>query len=292
MQVYKYDLPKVPFKLFDESLAILMAYYKEHLRRDAFAGKLQPQESWITLRGLLIGAHQTYAAVCLLLAENRPKRLMLQAGVLNRSLLETLGNVLALCEAPKSRTRMLVRESYKNMAEVYEKDVKRYGNNPKWKDYLNLRRETLAEAAKIIGLSRSEIKNPASIKDRWPTPGKLIYGDKRHGLPAFLRGSRRSAFATLYDFHYGPLSEQAHQRAAAIGAALVVDTYEQWNPGLGESNLVADALLFATCILSELEAKGKYPVHPKLNELWVYLRELSDEAKDVWRLRYRALIDR
>jgi hypothetical protein len=69
-----------------------------------------------------------------------------------------------------------------------------------------------------------------------------------------------------------------------------VDEHAQWNPGLGESNLVADAFLYMACILSELESKGKYAEHPRLRELWTYLRALNDEAEELWRLRSRALL--
>ena len=99
-------------------------------------GKLKPYEFWVQLRGLLISAEQTYAAVCILLADKRPKRLMLQASILNRSLLETLGNVLALCEAPKTRSRVLDREAYKNDALTYLRLQGRYGSDPQWQKYL------------------------------------------------------------------------------------------------------------------------------------------------------------
>jgi hypothetical protein len=54
------------------------------------------------MRGFLISGEQTYAAIRLLLADKRPKRLMLQGSILCRSLLETLANVLALSQAPTS----------------------------------------------------------------------------------------------------------------------------------------------------------------------------------------------
>jgi hypothetical protein len=113
---FKYAPPPVPFKLYDDPLKVLVEFYKEHIRRDIDGARLAPTEFWVVLRGLLVGAAQTYTAVCLLLSEKQPKRLMLQATMLNRSLLETLGNILALCEAPKSRTRILVREAYRNLA--------------------------------------------------------------------------------------------------------------------------------------------------------------------------------
>jgi hypothetical protein len=166
----------------------------------------------------------------------------------------------------------------------------RFGSDPKWKEYLDVYDKGLALWAQGIRLSPKLVKNPNLIADEWPTPGRMIYGNKGRGQPPFLRGPRRAVFKNLYDSHYGHQSEQAHQRAAAVGAALLVDDPEaQWNPGLGESRLIADALLFLTCILSELESKGKYPAHPRLRELWVYLCALGDDAKELWQLRYQKL---
>ena len=72
--------------------------------------------------------------------------------------------------------------------------------------------------------------------------------------------------------------------------SMLVDQPEyQWNPGYGESHIVGTALLFVACILSETEAAGEYAGHARLAELWAYLRELDDEAMEVWTLRYEAL---
>jgi hypothetical protein len=89
----------------------------------------------------------------------------------------------------------------------------------------------------------------------------MIHGDKRPNQPPFVRGNRRKVFKIIYDSHHGHQSEQAHQRAAAVSAALVVDESAQWSPGLGESGLISDTILFLTCIISELESKGRYPAH-------------------------------
>jgi hypothetical protein len=289
---FRYSPPPVPFKLFDDPLKVLIEFYKEHIHRDIDGAKLAPAEFWVVLRGLLTSAAQIYTAVCLLLSEKRPKRLMLQAAILNRSLLETLGNVLALCEAPKSKTRILVREAYKNLVLMFLRDqAKHGGSDPKWNEYLDVYAKGLESFAKGLRISRRYLRNPNLISEQWPTPGRMIHGDKRRKQPPFLHGNRRKVFKIIYDSHYGHQSEQAHQRAAAVSAALVVDDPSaQWNPGYGESTLISDAILFLTCILSELESKGRYPAHPKLQELWVYVRELNDEAKELWRLRYRSLL--
>jgi len=277
--------------MYNEPLEQLVEFYKEHIRRDVNSGKLLPAGFWEVARLFLISAMQTYAAICILLADNRPKRLILQAGILNRSLLETLGNLMALCQAPQSRTRILERELFKNQAVTLQRYRKSFGNEEKWQEFLRVYEQGLEVAAKDVRISRTYIKNPDRIRDRWPTPGRMIYGDRKRGQPRFLRGTRLAAFREIYEYHYEGQSEQAHQRGAALGLALVVDKPEdQWNPGHGESNIVSTAILFLTCILSELEHKGEYVAHPKLRELWSYLRDIDDEAKDLWRIRYSQLL--
>src|SRR5277367_1215131 len=188
---FKLTLPSSPFQLYNEPVEILVKFYKEHLQRDIADGRLTPAEVWIIFRGLLVSASQSYAAICILLSDKRPKPLMLQAGILNRSLLETLGNVLALCEAPKSRTRILAREAYKNMALTLQAYKAQFETNPKWKEYLNVYAEALAIWEKELRLPRHRIKNPSSIPEEWPTPGIMIHGSKRRNQKPFLRGSRR-----------------------------------------------------------------------------------------------------
>jgi hypothetical protein len=93
---WKRELHKVPHKLMSEPLEVLVRFYKEHLQRDIQAGRLTPSAAFEMLRGFLMAAMQTYSAVCILLADKRPKRLMLQASVLNRALFETFATVVPL----------------------------------------------------------------------------------------------------------------------------------------------------------------------------------------------------
>ena len=103
LPIWKQELPATPHKPLNNLVEVLVEFYGEHLRRDRTDGRLQPGEAWVLLRGFLIAAMQTYASICILLAEKRPKRLMLQANVLNRTLFEILATVFALLEDPGPR---------------------------------------------------------------------------------------------------------------------------------------------------------------------------------------------
>jgi hypothetical protein len=284
------ELPGLPHKLFNDTANVVVEYYKEHLRRDVKDGRLTPPDFWVMLRGFLIAAAQTYASICILLAEKRPKPLMLQAGILNRALLEMLAGVLALTEDPAGRTQVLAREAYKSDRLSYERLTSRFGADSKWVEYLDVYRKGLEIVGKQMKLPPEMQENAAAIPDEWPTPGVMVYGRPSRKIPPYVSGSRLAVLKELYEYHYPHQSAQAHGRVAAVAVAMLVDEpSEQWNPGYGESNIVGTALLLLACLLCEIEAAGGYSHHPKLAELWTYLRDLDDEAKEVWQLRYEGL---
>ena len=289
--VWKQKLPATPHKLLNDAVTVLVSFYDEHIRRDCADGRLQPLEAWDLLRGFLIAAMQTYASICILLAEKRPKRLMLQAGVLNRALFEILATVFGLLEDPAPRARMLVREAHKAQVIRYLYLTSRWGADPAWSEYLGVYRKGLDMGAREMGLAPEDALRPEAITDEWPTPGVMIYGRPRKKILPFISGTRLAVLKEIYQYHYPHQSAQAHGRAAAMAIALLVDNPElQWNPGYGESDVVMTALLFVTCILSELQAAGGYEPHPKLSELWTYLRDMDGEAKDLWAMRYEGLL--
>lgn len=287
---WKRELPHVPYKLISEPLEVLVKFYKEHLQRDIQTGRLTPPEVFEMLRGFLMAAMQTYGAVCILLAEKRPKRLMLQASVLNRALFETFATVVALTQDPVARAQVLAREHFKGMAIRYNSLLKRYESDPKWTDYLEVYRKGLAIIVKNLKIPPELEQNPSRMRDEWPTPGVMVHGRPNRNIPPYVSGTRLAALKEVYEFHYSMQSELAHGRAAVLGAAMMVENPEfQWNPGQGESNLVTTALILMACTLSEIESAAGYSHHPRLAELWAYLRDMDDEAKELWQLRYEQL---
>ena len=293
LPIWKQELPPTPHKLLNTLVIVLVEFYGEHLQRDRADDRLQPGKAWYLLRGFLIAAMQTYASICMLLSEKRPKRLMLQADVLNRTLFEILATVFAILENPGPRAQMLLRESHKAQATRYRYLNSRWGSDPKWAEYLDVYRKGLLILGKEIGLAPADALRPEAIADEWPTPGVMIYGRPSRKVRPFISGARLDVLRKTYQYHYPHQSAQAHGRIATLAVALLVDDPDsQWNPGYGESNIITTALLFLTCILSELEAAGDYQCHPKLAELWTYLRDIDGEATDLWTLRYEALLAR
>ena len=287
--VWKHELPALPHKLFNDAVNNVTEFYKANLEVDAKRGRLRPVNYWVINRGLLLSAMQTYAAVCILLAEKRPKPFLLQAGILDRSLFETLASVMFLAEDPVERTAIFEREAFKSHALRCKRYELRFGADPTWKDYLAVYRQGLARMGTMIPPSYA--RNPESIPDEWPTPGVMIFGRPNRGVQPSIGGSRREVLKVLYQEHYDYQSAMTHQRAAAVASAMLVEHPEVvWNPGHAESHFVVNALISLSAILAELQAAGSYPRHPKLVELWAYLRGMDMDAQELWGLRYETLV--
>lgn len=177
----------VPHALLNDSAKLLIEFYKEHIRRDVNDGKVGPGDFWLILRGFSIAAMQTYAGICLLVSKKRPKPLM-QAAVLNRALFENLATVLSLTESPAERTPILIRDSIKLLASTYKRYTARFGEDPKWKEYLDVYRHNLLTMLQGQGLPLEILANPQIITDEWPTPGVMLWGSKKKKLN--LEGAR------------------------------------------------------------------------------------------------------
>jgi len=277
--------------MLNTPLTVAADFYEEHVRRDLQDGRLTPIAYWMILRTLLISAHQTYASICILVADRRPRPLLLQAAVLCRSLFEALANCICLIQAPKSHSRIFERDGFKNLAVRYHELQAAHGTDPQWREYLEAYRNGLPIYARHIHLARSRVNHPDRIREHWPTPGAMVYGDGRHGHPrSFVRGSKRRVLEEIHSSWYGQMSEQAHQRMAAVSVAFIVDQREEpEHPG---SNVVSTAMLFFACMLAEVEAAGRYAPHARLLELWTYLREMDEEAEKLYGLRYEGLLQR
>lgn len=262
-------------------------YFKEHVRRNSEDGSLKPELFWITVRGLLVSGEQTYAAICALVADRRPKTLPLQASILVRSLLEALGNLLALSEDPQKRPFLFDCDGYRSAFEEYKRLKAGFGNLPKWKSWLTDSEQLLKVHAMQLGLTPQQAKNPVKhLPQRWPTPGRLLNKNK-----PMLSGTRLAAFRQLYDFWYATLSGFAHQRLRALSAALVTDDPSlRWSPGRIESKVVSEATLFLLCILSEVEVLGGFQPNVNLRVAWERVRPLDDMAETMVKLRYGKLL--
>lgn len=279
----KRNRPRIPHSVTHRLVGILAEYYQEHVRRNRADGSLVPSDTWQFVYGFLLAAHQTYDAVCVLLAHKRPQPLLLQAATLNRALFEYLANVCAILQDPESCTQELLRDAYRTNALVYRLRLAKFAEDEQWRDYFERIVPSLEFDVKRLQLPQDWIEEPTSIPP-WPSPGRLIMGET-----AKVTGTARSVLDELYQSHYRIASAQAHGRGMATSMAIVV-AHPEYQLADQASGYVTTAQVMLACLWTEVSIAAKFETNPKLLEYWKYMREYDAEAVDLWNLRYRDIL--
>jgi hypothetical protein len=280
---------KLPAKLVADATARAATAISEALHGKVESGSLGPEQFWTVMEGLLLAAMQTLDAIYYLAAESQPKVFPPQAAILIRSLLENLGNVLALSEAPEERFGLYARDSYRSVAEAYSWLRERHGEDPAWADTLQRYDTARTEEAKAIGLTDEEAQDPSSLP-WWPSSGALAGRSKRNA--AFrLAGDRAAVFGQIYDAWYANLSLIAHQRLPGIEKSVLADEPSPQERKDLASDILTSACFFLACILTEVQSLAALPASAQLQEAWVYVEGRSNEMRAVCNTRYKRLLE-
>jgi hypothetical protein len=287
--------PAIPHRPIRDKGHAVWRHVSTHLERGLQGNELRPAILWTHVWGLALSAKQTHDGLVLLVAERmRPKTLPLQSAILVRSLLEVLGNVMALTSSPKS-IKWFLADGYRRQYEQLNVQREIFGQRPDWASWFAGMDALLRVDATNAGLGPRRRQNPSRTIPDWPTPywltrAKRVSGRKRP-LPVLLRGNRAQLFEEAYRFWYSLLSSFSHQRCAAARMAIFSNAPEaHWEPGLLESNVVVEGLMFYAATMSELEVAAKMPPSTDLRALWAVLWDLDEEAKRLVRIRYRQLL--
>jgi len=288
------SLPLVHYRTIRDKVAAVWRHISTHLERGLKTGQLQPELLWTHVWGLALSAKQTHDAMVLLIADKlRPKTLPLQSAILVRSLLEALGNVLALT-SPRTNIKWFIADGYRHTAERLRTERRIFGNRSEWATWFANMDAMLEFDANSIHLGARRRRSPKTIPE-WPTPYFLTHGKKIKGrkrpLPVLLRGNRAKLFEEVYRFWYSQLSSYSHQRCAAARMAIFANEPDaHWEPGRLESNVFIEGLLFFTCTMAELETAAHMPPSMDLRALWSLLWDADEEAKRLVQIRYRRIL--
>jgi hypothetical protein len=239
------------------------------------------------LYGFVISTEQLYSSTISVMADTRPKQIVLAGGVLARAVLEGVCNLFALLEDPTVAPGLFLRDDFLTTHLRVEYRKRRF------------KRDDAKEVAKLhnygdhLGLSAAEIKDPEGKKDpkvrlsQWPTPGKLL---KRTKTPQ-IQGERRLVFKELHGFWYSSLSALSHHRVAALQMA--VYTEEQPDEAtflMAKSATASLALVAALSVLSEVEVALGIAPSPSLRAAWGLVRDIDELSQAVHDLRYEKLL--
>ena len=234
------------------------------------------------LKGLLTASFQTYKAIRKLVAED-PKY-PTQAHILGRSLIDTLFTIVMLAEKPFEYSRKYELAGYRVMWEEYDRELKRYRNDPKWEPYLNEKKKFLDASAELFGLSEDKKVNPNKRIKYWPIPSRMLKFK-------MVCNEKQRFLEEVYSWRYGQSSEWSHQAWGGMAAGTFATMPEyHWHLGKFESDAVYTSILFLLMILSEIEASCSYGLKQKLRYIWTILNSYFDESENYYRLRYKELL--
>jgi hypothetical protein len=169
-----------------EPLRLVFRALRDHLERrlDPLLGFRGDEDGyWHTMHGLLIASKHTMSASLFLVAEDRledkangdgPGPFLAQAIMLQRSLLETLANVMALSEHRKVRDLLFRKDGYRETARRFIDLSEKHAagrllrrKNARWEEALSKLEAQLSSQARLLQLSPSEIKDPQNLRN-WP----------------------------------------------------------------------------------------------------------------------------
>jgi len=269
---------RIDFKEIRDSLDSAFRYYRAQLEH--LPGSRWPRSGEIVdlLRGFVISTQQLYAATILLMADNRPKPLVMPAGVVARALVEGLGNMLGILESPDTAPALFLRDDYRNTARRVGYFHKRFGASPG----LEAEKRKLTEYGRALKLSPGELSDPEKTLKEWPTPYPLL---KR------LSGERRQVFEEIYRFWYSALSAMAHHRLIALQAAVFTEDQPDEDTFIMAKSVTATlAVSVVLCVLSEIEDFCRFKPNAPLRAAWEQVRWTHDIIQSVYEKRYRRLL--
>jgi hypothetical protein len=251
-----------------------------YLRAQIRWGRVPEVPFWFQISGLLASARLIYVGIVALQADRRPKRLVIPASILVRSLLETLANVMALAENPEKHSLLFTRDGYLNAWRLIEQ-LKPHATGTEWEGWVESRQRDLERFAKHAHLSPEEAADPRKRLKEWPRMGNIY---KPGGL---ITGDRATAFEILYVLWYRNLSSFAHQRLTAAAQAWIMEEGERpFDVDLAVSNVVFSSSMLMASILSEILLAGSFEGRPDLPALWAILEKGHPTAKRLLDLRY------
>ena len=278
---------KVDFKVLNEPLQNVYAEILAGARK--LSGPRIPPESPIIIRLHLEICYSAYQATRYLYADvpEDPKRkpqFLVVGPPIQRSMLDGLFNIVYLGLDLKKATREYYRGAWKETLQYYRRHKEKYGHNPEWRDWLESLQQLVAELARSEKLSEADY----DTVDRWPTPGEMC---KR-----ILPKETKTFFLHLQEWFYRSYSQEDHLSwpgLASRGVIFLRDLKSESDREYFEkqkSDQLYRALLVLLMTLSEVNARFSFGFGSQLQYIWTILLNYFDETRELYDLRYRALL--
>lgn len=240
-------------------------------------------------------AANSYHAVGFLLSDVdiHPKRLprfVVVVPPINRQIMDLWFSLVYIMDDFGFRELAFSQCGYRELCEQMEMRKKQYGTAPEWQDWFQDMAELKDLMEKQIPLTPEEKANP-SVIPYWPGPFTLT--KKPTKSQPFLK--------FLNDLVYHDTSAHAHLKPGGLFASssiLISEFGSEEQRKLIEDRVIHQFKSQHFCrtvttllgIASEIEAYCRMKNHEQLTKIWSLLAGYSADAKDVFEMRYRTML--
>ncbi len=272
----------IDFNMINEPLQGIYRTIADRLKKEI----PDPHGFHFLLGSLLTTNLETHRAIVRLVKQDEKKKFPFQATVLIRTMVDSLFTILALKTDSTKRSRQFDLAGYRATWERHQREAQKYAANPEWRNHLEEQQKFLDFRASHLGLGASEKANPTCFP-YWPIPSQMLRS--RYRIP--FSTDERAFLEHVDAWYYGRLSSYGHLHWAGMAFSVLASSPEdQWIPGVVESNVVIESLLFMLVLLSEVEASKKYGTNQDLRYVWVLLGAAFLDAKEYYEMRYSKIL--
>jgi hypothetical protein len=292
-------LEKFNFALVQEPMSGLLRNVEGDLRKlVGYVGRtndLNEQRRIILLTIMLRFAINSYQSVGFLLSDldQHPKRIpefVFVVPPINRQLMDLWFSLVYIMDDLAFRALAYEQCGYRELGEEILKMRARYGSDPDWQAWFHDMQDLMTTMEQQVPLTADQKANPSDIP-YWGTPFQL----------AKQPGKSQGFLQFLLQLLYHDTSAEAHLKPVRLlvsGSFLLKDmASEQMRSQLENRNIhqykfrhFCRTVVALLGVVSEVEIFGKFNNHEQLAKVWALLAGYNEDAKDVYEMRYQALV--
>jgi hypothetical protein len=238
-------------------------------------------------------AYWTYAASKYLVADkpqDATRRQEFAASVppLTRTILDLLFNVVFVLDDYPARLCWYFDSGRREVETKITRYKKSYSGDPRWTRWL-----TNFERSKDIFVQHCDaVCGRTRAPNSWfPHPGKML------GQKLFKNPSLYDFLTYLDEWVYGDLSSSSHGHWSGLvqrmGQVLRIERSDNDDLRIANkyrSDVLLQQMTLLLCLVTEIIVAADFDNKAKAAYLWQLLSALSDEAKDLYNLRYQVLL--
>jgi hypothetical protein len=289
-------LDALPFDVITKELDPLSQAVANKLQRQWPVRWKHMQDAAVVLNGTVLVSINTFRTIRYFCADypaDPARRLEYALSVppLCRTILDSVFTAIFLFEDFENRFRRYHQSGWRELYEKQQLMVETYGSDLKWAEWIaghGAFVDDLEHRAGITGEQKADLNKITY----WPNPGRMHKQAKSE--------KTKNHLIYLNNWFYKNLSSASHlalpglmERSAMLmrylnreeDEAHIEESLQQ-----SRSNAIGTTTALFVALLSEVQAGIGWDLQQRCHYLWGILSQMSDQIKELYELRYRALL--